>query len=107
MADFPEKIIIDLTDNSLNEYVYSEFSNHVNLLLQGLYQAGIDIPLSIRGTQDQVESFFDSLKKEKRYMDSYMKHGLNSRKTMGDKRSLEKAVRRFETETSLRWPFKN
>ena len=73
MSDPQDKIIIDLTNNSLNEYVYSQFSNQVNVLLQGLFQAGIDIPLAIRGTQVQVDSFFDSLKKEKRYMDSYMK----------------------------------
>ena len=102
-----DKIIIDLTDNSLTEYVYSQFSNQVNILLQGLFQAGIDIPLAVRGTQNQVDSFFDSLKKEKRYMDSYMKHGLNDSKTMVDKRSLEKSVGRFETETGLSWPFKN
>ena len=107
MDESQEKIIIDLTDNSLNEYVYSDFSRQVNRLLQGLYQAGIDIPLAVRGSQDQVESFFDSLKKEKRYMDSYMKHGLNDTKTMRSKRYLEKSVRRFETETGLRWPFKN
>lgn len=102
-----EPVIIDLTNNSLNEYVYSDFSDKVNNLLMGLYQAGIDIPLTIRGTQGQVDSFFDSLKNEKRYMDSYMKHGLNDAKTMIDKRSLEKSVSRFETETGLRWPFKN
>tara|TARA_R110000824_G_scaffold52854_7_gene146711 strand:+ start:7513 stop:7836 length:324 start_codon:yes stop_codon:yes gene_type:complete len=107
MDNSQEPIIIDLTDNSLNEYVYSQFSNKVNILLQGLYQAGLDIPLSIRGTQDQVDAFFNSLKGEKRYMDSYMKNGLNNSKTMIEKRSLEKAVSRFETETGLRWPFKN
>ena len=62
MSDPQDKIIIDLTNNSLNEYVYSQFSNQVNVLLQGLFQAGIDIPLAIRGTQVQVDSFFDSLK---------------------------------------------
>lgn len=101
------KVIIDLTKNRLTEYVYNEFSDKVNNLLLGLYYAGVDVPVSIRGTQNQVESFFDSLKKEKRYMDSYMKHGLNNNKTLIDKHSLEKSVRRFETETGLRWPFKN
>ena len=44
---------------------------------------------------------------EKRYMDSYLKHGLDGASTMTSKYDLDRAVLQFEGETGLRWPFKN
>jgi len=103
-----DKMVIDLTDRSLTEvYVYSRFSNQVNTLLQGLYQAGIDIPLTVRGSQNQVESFFQSLRGEKRYMDSYIKYGLNDPRTLNNRANLMDSIKNFERETGLHWPFKN
>jgi len=103
-----EKIVIDLSDASLNEaYIFSDFSKKVNYLLQDLYYAGIDIPVSIQGTSDQIESFYQALRGEKRYMDSYMKHGLSDGRTLNDRHRLMGAVADFERETGLRWPFKN
>ena len=102
-----EKIIIDLNSKVLNEKLYSQFSYKVNRLLLDLFDAGINISPTIRGTQAQIESFFMALKGEKRYMDSYIKNGLSDSRTMMNKRDLERAVSSFERETSLRWPFKN
>jgi len=102
-----ESIVIDLNDKSLNERLYSQFSYKVNSLLLDLYHAGVDINPTIKGTTAQIESFFTALKREKRYMDSYMKHGLNDARTMMSRRDLDRAVMGFERETGLRWPFKN
>lgn len=103
-----EPIIIDLTDSALEEaYIFSDFSHKVGALMQDLYYAGIDIPLTVRGTTDQVESFFQALRNEKRYMDSYTKYGLNDSRTLNNHHKLMGAVSQFEKETGLRWPFKN
>jgi len=50
-------------------------------------------------------SFFTALQSEKRYMDSFMKHGLNDTQTKHSHYELEDAVREFEFETGLTWPF--
>ena len=102
-----DKIVIDLSDRSLNERLYSDFSYKVNRLLLDLYDAGVDINPTIRGTQAQIESFFKALRSEKRYMDSYIRHGLGDSRTMMSRSDLDRAVMGFERETGLRWPFKN
>jgi hypothetical protein len=102
-----EKIIIDLNSKMLNEKLYTQFSYKVNRLLLDLFDSGIEISPTIRGTQAQIESFFKALRGEKRYMDSYINNGLSDSRTMMNKRDLERAVSNFERETGLRWPFKN
>jgi len=104
-----EKVVIDLNDKSINEFrnPSSAFARGVRGMLLDLYHAGFDFPVSIKGTQKQIESFFGALKSEKRYMDSYMKHGLADHTTMTNKSNLDRSIRAFESETGLRWPFKN
>jgi hypothetical protein len=105
-----EKIVIDLNQKeTLKEFRTSltDFGHNVRKMLLDLYKVGFDFPVSIKGTQKQIESFFRALKNEKRYMDSYMRHGLGDGRTMMSKRDLERAVSSFERETGLRWPFKN
>jgi hypothetical protein len=75
--------------------------------LLSLYMGGIDVPLKLSGTQGQIDSFMKVLSREKRYMDSYRRNGLNDPATLNSRHSLNLAVRRFESETGLRWPFKN
>ena len=102
------KPVLDLnnTDHMLNER-YTEFANKVREMMLDLYVMGYDVPMNVRGTSTQVDSFMQALKSEKRYMDSYLKSGLNDPKTMNSKYNLNRAVKNFELETGLRWPFKN
>ena len=79
----------------------------INLMLLDLYHAGFDLPTSIKGTQEQIDSFFRALKGEKRYMDAYMRHGLGDTRTMMSRSDLSRSVSAFERDTGLRWPFKN
>ena len=104
-----DQIVIDLSDTSLTEHLdsYSAFALDVRKLLLDLSLAGLGTPATIRGTQQQIDSFFRALKNEKRYMDAYIKHGLGDSRTLMGKRDLDRAVGRFERETGLRWPFKN
>jgi hypothetical protein len=106
-----EKFVIELNNKNrdLKEFRSSmtSFAHGVRNMLLDLYMAGFDFPVSISGTQAQIESFFKALQNEKRYMDAYMKYGLGDSRTMSNKGNLDKAVRGFESETGLRWPFKN
>ena len=102
-----DKIVIDLSNKSLNERLYSDFSYKVNRLLLDLYDAGVNINPTIKGTQTQIESFFKALRNEKKYMDAYIKHGLSDPRTLQTRGDLMGSVGKFERETGLRWPFKN
>ena len=103
------KQTIDLNqiDKPLTEAYYTAFANKVRDMMLDLYSMGYDVPMNIKGTSSQVDSFMKALKGEKRYMDSYLKHGLNDPKTMSSKYALSNSVKQFELETGLRWPFKN
>lgn len=57
------------------------------------------------GDQGQIMAFMTALQREKRYMDSFLKHGLNDAQTMASRYQLQDAVTKFEFETGLRWPF--
>ena len=104
-----KKEVIDLSNAELLKegYVYNEFSNQVNRMLLGLSYAGVDVPISVRGTTSQIEAFFNALSNERRYMTSYVKHGLDNSRTLNNRHRLMDAVKNFEKETGLRWPFKN
>tara|TARA_R110000787_G_scaffold266091_1_gene372165 strand:+ start:546 stop:872 length:327 start_codon:yes stop_codon:yes gene_type:complete len=103
------KRTIDLNQvgKPLNEALYTAFANKVRDMMLDLYAMGFDVPMNITGTSSQVGSFMKALKGEKRYMDSYIKHGLDDPRTMNSKYTLSSAVKNFELETGLRWPFKN
>lgn len=92
----------------LTEDVYSDFSNDVYFLMQSLYGGRApDLKVSMTGNQGQIMAFMTALQREKRYMDSFMRHGLNNSQTMTSRSQLQRAVERFEFETGLRWPFAN
>ena len=91
----------------LNESAYSKFAGDMERLMWVLYDSGINIPMNIIGKPSQVDSFMAALKKEKSYMDSYLESGLDDFKTMTDRHALATAVKKFELETGLKWPFKN
>jgi hypothetical protein len=61
---------------------------------------------SVRGTPSQVRTFKDALRGEKRYAQSFMKHGLSDSRTLNNRYALEKAISGFEKETGLKWPLK-
>tara|TARA_A100001515_G_scaffold136405_1_gene128138 strand:- start:87 stop:416 length:330 start_codon:yes stop_codon:yes gene_type:complete len=102
-----EPINLNNLDKPLTEIVYTKFSNQVRRALLDLYYGGFDIPMRLLGTTSQIDSFMKTLGREKRYMDSYVKNGLNDPKTLSSKAKLSRSVKTFERETGLRWPFKN
>ena len=105
------KDVINLNqlDTPLNERMrfYSKFAAQVQKALLSLYYAGVDVPFNILGSSNQIDSFMKALSGEKKYMDAYMSHGLTDHRTLTSRHKLSDAVKRFENETGLKWPFKN
>tara|TARA_R110002020_G_scaffold410324_1_gene620076 strand:+ start:357 stop:680 length:324 start_codon:yes stop_codon:yes gene_type:complete len=106
-----EKMVIDLSVGSasgnLVEGPITAFAAATQSMLTNMLLAGFDVPVSIRGTQQQIDTFFRALKGEKRYMTSYLKHGLGDSRTMQSQHQLSRSIAAFENETGLKWPFKN
>jgi len=99
-------IEIDLTVDpaKIDESWLRTFGFLTQSLLKHMF-GGHTVPAKIRGTSGQIASFTDALGKEKRYMDSFLKFGLNNPNTLDDRRRLMQAVSSFERETGLRWPY--
>ena len=60
----------------------------------------------ITGTAAQLAAFAAVLGREKKYIDVFNKLGLGNERTFSEKWKLDLAIRRFERETGLKWPFK-
>jgi len=50
----------------------------------------------VKGKKEDVKTFLNTVKKEKKYMDSYIKNGLNDPKTVKNKSMLKGAISKFE-----------
>ena len=81
------------------------FGNVVKVLLNRMF-GGTSVPVRVRGTRREIDSFTQTLGREKRYMDSYISNGLNDPRTLNNRHNLERAVRAFERQTGLKWPLK-
>jgi len=60
----------------------------------------------IVGTPSQVAAFGNALSKEKKYMDTFLKYGLNDPHSFKSRSELDHAVTNFEKETGIKWPLK-
>ncbi len=101
-------IEIDLGVNrrgELNESWLAMFGGAVESLMKAMFGGGT-VPVTVRGTRSEVNSFASVLGKEKSYMKAYKKHGLNDPVTYKSKYKLDRAVKGFEKITGIKWPFK-
>ena len=100
------EIVIDLSpENRLDESWLRMFGFWVKKILGTMF-GGPEIPVKVKGSRADVESLARTLGKEKRYMNSLKKYGLDNPKTYKDKLKLNKAVKEFTRKTGLKWPFK-
>jgi hypothetical protein len=100
-------IHIDLSNNQINESFLEMFGTAVKLILRRMFGQDVFLPpITVSGDPYQVESFARALAGERRYFDSYVRHGLNDPRTYKSKYELESAVSKFERDTNIKWPFK-
>ena len=105
-----EKIIIDLDKlKMLNESAaLIKFGAKVKKMLYYMFApSGTGFgQFYLRGGSGDVQTFAAVLASEKRYMDAFLKNGLNDPKVLHNRYALEKSVRNFEQQTGIKWPLK-
>jgi len=89
----------------LNESYLAMFGGAIETILGGMF-GGRSVPVSVSGTRKQVNSFKSALGSEARYLKAIKRHGLQDPKVLSDKTKLDRAIRNFEKETGITWPFK-
>lgn len=99
-----ENIIeINVSPETIDESFLAMFGGAVKSILRGMFGKGMP-NVKIKGKKSDVKSFADTLNSEKKYMDTYIKYGLDSPRTYRNKGKLQRAVSKFERKTGLKWP---
>jgi hypothetical protein len=104
-----EPEVIDLgiaRRGELDETLLRRFGSIVKHVLDRMFGDRYGKTVKVRGTQREIDAFLDTIGGEKRYMDSYVRYGLDDPKTLSSRHRLDKSVRGFEKETGLKWPIK-
>ena len=106
------KTIIDLEEMKMvNEVLGSSlvaFGAKIKQMLFSMFsETGEDYrTFYIKGRKPDILSFGAALASEKKYMDSYLKNGLNDPGVLKNRYRLERAIEKFEKETGIKWPLK-
>jgi hypothetical protein len=102
-----KEIIIDLNEyKTLSEAAtYASMGAQIKYILQAMF-GGFSIPLKVKGNRRELDSFIKTLSNERKYMSAYLKYGLDDPRTQKNKYLLANAVKGFEKETGIKWPFK-
>jgi hypothetical protein len=99
-------IVIDLTrKNSIDESWLRMFGGAIKGILGAMF-GGTTVPVEIKGTRSDVNSFVAALGGEKSYIETLKKYGLYNPRTARSKASLDSSVAKFERGTGIKWPFK-
>tara|TARA_R110002020_G_scaffold57383_3_gene157998 strand:- start:711 stop:2033 length:1323 start_codon:yes stop_codon:yes gene_type:complete len=101
-------ITIDLNElkkQKLDESFLAMFGGWVEQILGAMF-GGKTLPLVVKGSQRDVESFANTIRGEKSYLDAVKRYGLDHPTTYRNKANLSNAIKGFERETGLQWPFK-
>ena len=103
-----QTIEIDLTaaqNGEVNESFLRAFGLHVQSIMGAMF-GGSSVPVSVRGNPRQVRDFAKTLGSEKKYIKTAAKFGLDDPRTYKDKFKLRNMIRKFESSTGLKWPFR-
>jgi len=99
-------VVIDLTNgDKLDESWLRMLGFGVKSIMNAMFGASA-VPVSVKGSRSDVASFTKTVGREKKYMDSIRKFGLDNPKTFRNKSKLNRAVSDFTRKTGLKWPFK-
>jgi len=102
------EIVIDFNEirkNELNESFLTMFGSWIKHIL-GAMLGGFNIPVSVRGSKSEVQSFARAVGSEKSYIETAKRYGLDHPTTYKSQAKLRTATKGFEKETGIKWPFK-
>jgi len=89
----------------LNESFLAMMGGAIQTILTGMF-GGSSVPVRIAGTRKQVDSFKSALGNEAKYLKAMKRYGLDKPETLRTKTQLDRAIKSFERETGIKWPFK-
>jgi hypothetical protein len=94
-----------LKSNQLDESFLAMWGSWIQTFLKRMFGQNV-APVRIRGKNTDLQSLATVLGREKRYMESFLKYGLNDTRVLNSRHKLETAVYNFERDTGIKWPLK-
>jgi hypothetical protein len=101
-------IVIDLgvaRRGEMDESFLRMFGKGIQMIMSRMFGGG-SVPVKVTGTKSELSAFSTALGREKKYMKTAAKYGLNNPRTYKDKYKLRKATSDFQKKTGIKWPFK-
>lgn len=101
-------IVVDLnaaSNGMINESFLAMFGGAMKTIMKRMFGGGSSVPVQIKGTKAQVSSLTKAISSEKNYLDSWRRFGLDDPKTYRNKGKLDAAIKNFERQTKIKWPF--
>ena len=81
------------------------FGGWVEKILDSMF-GGYVLPAQIKGSKKDVESFAKAIGGEKSYIDAVRRYGLDHPTTYKSQAKLNNAIKNFERDTGITWPFR-
>jgi hypothetical protein len=94
-----------MKDGKLDESFLEILGFQIQGILKALF-GGSSVPVSVRGSKPDVNSFLKTLGAEKNYIESFKRYGLDNPRTFRNKATLQSSISQFERGTGIKWPFK-
>lgn len=105
-----EKIVIDLNEAKLltESAALISFGAKIKKMLYWMFApSGVSFAkFYLKGNSGDIQTLAAVLASERKYMDAFLKHGLNDPAVLRSRYALEKSVRKFEQDTGIKWPLK-
>ena len=109
MNESLQRMIGNMTKEIIKSMYGVDFRFDVDLatLSQVMKEEKNQKTFSIRGEPEQVKSYVKAVARTKFYLDAMLEKGKEHPMTMKRKAELDQAVSEFESETTIKWPFKH
>ena len=91
MTNILAPIEINLNPETIDEGYLAALGGQLQLLLKMMFGGSL-LPTAVRGTERQVSAFARALGNEKKYLQSFEKHGLSDKRTLGSNGPLSEIL---------------
>jgi antitoxin component YwqK of YwqJK toxin-antitoxin module len=98
------KITIPTDRTLLTESFLTMWGHSIRKALEKMFDIPVYENVTFRGRRTDVEALYRTLAAEKRYIDSFISHGLSNPAVTNSKYDLERAIYGFESQTGIKWP---
>lgn len=92
-------------EQKLDEIWLETFGWAVKKILGAMF-GGSALPVKVKGSKSEVSAFAKALARDKKYVSTAARYGLNDPRVYKDKYKLRKAISNFERVTGIKYPFK-